>query len=566
MPPLPWYRRPGLVPAVVGAAVGVTLLAAVAWHLGRAPRAATASRSDGGNGGPLGARRSIAAALQGGDTGGFARALAPRPFRFPADLGAHPDFRTEWWYFTGNLAADDGRRFGFQLTFFRVALAPPGGAARSSAWATRQIYFAHFALTDVAGRRFYAREQWQRGAAGLAGAQASPLRVWVGSWSATGAPPGPAVPAATAGPALPTEPAAFAAPAGPAAPTAPTRSGAPTALAAPAAAVGPIRLFADAARQADAAGDQAPGGSTDRGYALDLSLAGNLPPVAQGDRGLSMKSGRPGNASYYYSLPRLAARGELRVGGERFTVSGLAWMDHEWSTSALDAGEVGWDWFGLQLDDGWELMLYRLRRSSSQAGPAGLPAPGAAAASATDPAHPAAGLADPASRATLIAPDGTTRVMPLSAWQFVETATWTSPATGIRYPSAWRLRYPAAGAAGPARSAGPAGSAGPPGPAAPADIELTVRPLLADQELPLSLRYWEGAAAAAGTHDGRPVSARGYVELTGYGDAIAAATTTPAHAPATMPAAAAPAALVAPATPAAASGRRSPGVPANTTH
>ncbi|HXO30320.1 MAG TPA: carotenoid 1,2-hydratase, partial [Thermoanaerobaculia bacterium] len=125
------------------------------------------------------ARMSIAAALRAPDTRGFARALAPRPFVFPADHGSHPDYRTEWWYYTGNLAARDGRRFGFQLTFFRTALAPeppttaepaaPAGG-RVSAWATRQVWFAHFAVTDAAGHRFLAYERWERQALGLAGA------------------------------------------------------------------------------------------------------------------------------------------------------------------------------------------------------------------------------------------------------------------------------------------------------------------------------------------------------------------------------------------------------------
>ncbi|HEV3078053.1 MAG TPA: lipocalin-like domain-containing protein [Thermoanaerobaculia bacterium] len=456
------------------------------------------------------ARLSVAAALRVPDARGFARALAPRPFLFPADHGSHPDYRTEWWYYTGNLAARDGRRFGFQLTFFRTALGPgpapaeaespegsprhaasesepskrsasttspeavpsarsvagsaaasgpisPAGPAasaggRTSAWATRQVWFAHFAVTDAAGHRFLAYERWERQALGLAGADAQPFRVWVGPWSA-----------ASAG------------------------AGAGTGTGLAVAGTPPMHL--------SAATDEA---------AIDLVLTTALPPVPQGDRGLSAKSAEPGNASYYYSLPRLAAAGTLRLGAEQLSVTGQAWMDREWSTSSLAAGEVGWDWFGLQLDDGWELMLYRLRRRPPAA-PAGAatplraPATGESRAGHRTEFQPAvAEQADPASLATLIAPDGRTTRLPLSSVQFAATGAWTSPASHARYPSGWRLRLPGAGSAA---------------------LDLTVQPLLAAQELLLSFRYWEGAVTATGTHGGRPVTARGYVELTGYGDA-----------------------------------------------
>jgi predicted secreted hydrolase len=448
--------------ALAGVGAAAALLASFACSQGRAPAAGEESA--------LGAGLSVARALRAPDARGFARALVPRPFAFPADHGPHPEFRTEWWYYTGNLAARDGRRFGFQLTFFRSALAPPvppaartsaiaspsaeppapatspgepsgpgtgtgpplALAARTSAWATRQVYFAHFALTDIAGRRFLAYERWERQALDLAGARASPFRVWVGDWSA-----------AAAGPEL---------------------AGTP-----------PMRLAAVAGGAggecgAEAATREARG---DGGAAIDLVLTSALPPVPQGDRGLSPKSAEAGNASYYYSLPRLAAVGNLRLGAETVAVTGLAWMDREWSTSGLAAGEVGWDWFALQLDDGWELMLYRLRRRAA----------GGTA------------VADPASRATLIAPDGHAQPLSLAGLRFAETGHWTSPASHARYPSGWRLTRSAAGLAG---------------------FDLTVQPLLANQELPLSLRYWEGAVTARGTRDGRPVTASGYVELTGY--------------------------------------------------
>lgn len=506
--------------ALAGFAALAALLAIAAWRLSRASGGTADTQPAAG--------MSVAAALGAADPRGFARALAPRPFVFPADHGPHPDFRTEWWYYTGNLADRDGRRFGFQLTFFRVALAPPAGlpappapvaggkaagvagtgppgaAGRTSAWATRQVWFAHFAVTDAAGGRFLAHERWERQALGLAGARAAPFRVWAGNWSAADADPaagepavgGAAVPGATVpGPAVPGAAVSGAAANQP--PPAATES----AAAAAAAFAGPaavrrssagtprMRLLATAGA---AGGDQdatITGAAAGGGAAIDLTLTPVLPPVPQGDRGLSAKSAEPGNASYYYSLPRLAAAGTLRLGGETLAVAGLAWMDREWSTSALAAGEVGWDWFALQLDDGWELMLYRLRR--------GPPAPPGAGATRRAAVPAAADQIDPASLATWIAPDGHTQTFPLAALRFAEIDHWTSPASRTRYPSGWRLTQPGAG---------------------PAACDLIVRPLLADQELRLSFRYWEGAVAATGTHDGRPVAARGYVELTGYGD------------------------------------------------
>jgi predicted secreted hydrolase len=456
----PGHRRMPRALAVTVVLVGIAALAGIlalgAWNLGRpaAPRQPIAAAwgvtgalrgRDIGGGGGAGGGSGVNDV--GEAAGGFARALAPRAFIFPADHGPHPDFRTEWWYYTGNLSSRDGRRFGFQLTFFRVGLAPAGAPPRASAWATRQVYFAHLAVTDVAGRRFHAYERWERGAVGLAGARAAPFRVWVGNWSATAA-----APAAAATP--------------------------PMRLTARA---GHHANNADEADKADGALDEhGADGAPDSDIALDLVLAGTLPPVLQGDHGLSPKSAEPGNASYYYSLPRLAATGTLHLAGVDVAVAGSAWMDREWSTSALAPEEVGWDWFALQLDDGWELMLYRLRRRTG---------------TAADPAV----LADPASRATLIAPDGRTQVLPPGAWTLAETAAWTSPASGTRYPAAWRLSLPAAG--------------GPP------LLDLAVRPVLPNQELALSFRYWEGAVDARGTHAGQPVAGRGYVELTGYGDA-----------------------------------------------
>jgi len=343
---------------------------------------------------------SVSGTLRTADDSGYAKALAPREFHFPADHGPHPEFRTEWWYYTGNLATAEGRRFGFQLTFFRSALAP-AMPTRGSAWATRQAWLAHFTVSDVQGGAFRSFERWSRGALGLAGAQGEPFHVWVKDWSA--------------------------------------------------AAMGDsgMRLIA-------AEGD----------LGIDLVLQPGKLPVLQGDRGLSRKSAEPGNASYYYSLTRMPAAGTVRLQDQRFAVSGLAWMDREWSTSALGKDQVGWDWFSLQLSDGWDLMLYRMRRSD--------------------------GTADPASSGTVVDSTGASRTLPLAEFQIAGSGGWRSPRSGARYPAAWRVRVPAEA------------------------LDLSIRPLLADQELDVSFRYWEGAVSIAGTHRGRPVQGFGYVELTGY--------------------------------------------------
>ena len=337
---------------------------------------------------------------------------------FPADHGPHPDFQSEWWYWVGNLSTPEGRRFGFQLTFFRFAVTPVA-PERPSRWGSRQLWMAHLALTDVAGGRFHAFERFRRGALGLAGASSEEdetVRVWLDDWQARGLEPGSLL---------------------------------------------PLRLLASAGGEGDE--EDAPE------VALDLTLSDGKPPVLQGDDGLSQKGPEPGNASYYYSLPRLPAEGSVTIGGEIFRVRGTAWLDREWSTSALGEDEVGWDWFSLQLDDvPWELMLYRIRRDD--------------------------GTASPTSEGVWVAPDGTSRRV---AWREAEVDVldrWMSPASGAVYPSGWRIRLPEE------------------------ELDLAVRPLLADQELDVAFRYWEGAVAVEGTRSGRPVEGHGYVELTGYGE------------------------------------------------
>jgi predicted secreted hydrolase len=200
--------------------------------------------------------------------------------------------------------------------------------------------------------------------------------------------------------------------------------------------------------------------------ALDLMLTETRPPVLHGDGGLSQKGPEAGNASYYYSLIGQRAAGAVTVGGQRFDVTGQAWKDHEWSTSALSDGAVGWDWISLQMDDGGALMLFEIRRAD--------------------------GTREPLSAGTYIAPDGTLTHLAAGDWTLDVTDTWTSPTSGGEYPAGWRIAVPAVG------------------------LELTGRPQMANQELNVSTVYWEGAVAFEGTRDGAPVSAEGYIELTGY--------------------------------------------------
>ena len=240
-----------------------------------------------------------------GTADGFARAQPARSFDFPVDHGPHADYQTEWWYYTGNLKADDGRHFGYQLTFFRRGLTPPSERQeRSSAWATDEVFMAHFALTDVASKQHRAFERFSRGAAGLAGAESLPYRVWLEDWR--------------------------------------VEAVEPTA----------VRLYA--AQDA---------------VTIDLLLTDLKGPILQGDGGYSQKGMEPGNASYYYSQTRLGSSGTIEIGKETHQIEGTSWMDHEFSTSALAPDQVGWDWFALQLDDGSELMVVQIRKADGSIDP-----------------------------------------------------------------------------------------------------------------------------------------------------------------------------------------------------
>ena len=343
---------------------------------------------------------------QAEESTGFRRASQPASLAFPLDHGPHPDYQTEWWYYTGNVQTTGGRHFGYQLTFFRRALVPPPlWQDRDSAWAAEQVYMAHLALTDVARNSHQAFERFSRGAVGLAGAQALPYRVWLDDWSVQEINPGI------------------------------------------------VHLQA-------AQGD----------LGLDLLLTDRKGPILQGDQGYSQKGPDPGNASYYYSQTRLETSGVIQVADGRHEVTGLSWMDHEYSTSSLAADQVGWDWFSLQLEDGSELMVFQLRRED--------------------------GTVDPFSSGTFVEADGGPRTLEHDAFEIRVEETWRSPRSGATYPARWTIIVP------------------------DMDLALRLEPHLADQELNLSYAYWEGAVRIQGMRAGQTVHGAGYVELTGYASSM----------------------------------------------
>jgi predicted secreted hydrolase len=237
---------------------------------------------------------------------GFTRANGVRHFEFPLDFGPHPDYQTEWWYYTGNLVTPTGRHFGYQLTFFRRALLPAQDQApRASAWAANQIYLAHFTLSDSNSGQFQYFERFERGAAGLAGASGSPrYQVWLGDWS--------------------------------------------------------VEQTGDSSYQLTARQDR---------IHLNLDLSDRKGPALQGIDGYSQKGADPANASYYVSQTHLVSRGTLELDGQSFALEGSSWMDHEFSTSALAPDQVGWDWFALQLSDDSELMVYTVRAADGTVSP-----------------------------------------------------------------------------------------------------------------------------------------------------------------------------------------------------
>ena len=335
---------------------------------------------------------------------GFAAADGSRVLTFPKDFGPHEDFRTEWWYYTGNLQqTTEGRHFGFELTIFRVGLLPPTvELPNDSQWYDRSLYFAHFAVSDIASQKFYAFERFSRPGPGLAGAQTDPYRIWIEDWNISEQAPG---------------------------------------------------VYHLHASQTD--------------IALDLTLTDEMGVILHGENGYSRKGDDVTNASYYYSQPRLRADGFVKVNGVQYLVTGLAWKDHEFSTSVLDENQVGWDWFSLQFEDGSALMLFQLRERN--------------------------GEISSSSSGTFIRANGISQTMQNNDFAITVLDEWRSPHTGGLYPSGWQIRLNEP------------------------DCVLEVRPWMKDQEINFpTVTYWEGAVHFEGTCSGIPTRGNGYVELTGY--------------------------------------------------
>lgn len=380
---------------------------------------------------------------------GFAQATRAIVFQFPGDHMAHPDFRAEWWYFTGNLSTDNlaednesEHKFAYQFTLFRFALLPEkqsykidAGTKKAasaeknssqenpSAWRTKNIYMAHIALTDITNKKFYQQERFSRDGLDLAGAglvfqeqtdvslqdnSRGYLKFWLNDWQVKSLENGQLF---------------------------------------------PLRITVK-----------------DKSFSLDLQLETVKPIVLQGEQGLSQKSSRPGNASYYYSYTRLASHGDINIGRETFQVSGNSWFDREWSTSSLGEDQRGWDWFALHLDDGSELMLYQMRKKD--------------------------GSKDRFSSATLVDSQGKSSNLDSQQFQIKAVEYWLSPDSGIRYPIAWQIKIPGR------------------------KINLLVSTEVKQQEWSkkkgFSFNYWEGAVAVRGEKNQQPVSGSGYLEMTGY--------------------------------------------------
>lgn len=330
--------------------------------------------------------------------------VTPRALAFPADHGAHPGYRIEWWYLTARLREASGRPFGVQFALFRYALRPEDQAARED-WQGAQVYMLHAALSDLQGGGFRHAERFARGAGGLAGVSLSPYRAWLGDCRAASADP---------------------------------------------ATLFPLQLEC---------------GGEDFRYRLDLFDGG--PRVLHGEAGYSAKTAEPGAASFYYAYPFIEARGELEIDGEIHPVSGQAWYDHEWTSRLLAPGQAGWDWFSLRLSDGSALMLFHIRDR---------------------------GGAVISSRGSLVTADGSVQTFTEATVEATPTRWWRSPASGVRYPLAWRLRSQAL------------------------DFDLEVDTPQPAQELSTTVRYWEGAIDARGRRGVRAVTGEGYLELTGYGE------------------------------------------------
>jgi predicted secreted hydrolase len=328
-------------------------------------------------------------------------------FAFPQDYFNHEDYQTEWWYYTGNVKAADGHRFGFELTFFRQGVSR---ADSSQPWFVHDLWMAHIALSDVTGQHFYSEQRLNRSGPGVAGVDARTGLVWNGNWQAH------------------------------------------------------IAEHEEVLR-----------GVADK-FGIALNLKPVKPPVIQGLNGASQKAEGAGHASHYFSVTRLLTAGSIDLDGKTYQVEGTSWIDHEFFTGSMAGNETGWDWLSIQLGDGAELMLYRLRHKD--------------------------GSIDPYSSGSYVDASGKSQF--LSAKDFVMAPGadaadspadfWTSPATKATYPVRWHVSIPRL------------------------KMEMEVTTPLKSQELTgkFGTTYWEGAIDVHGARDQSPLRGVGYLEMVGY--------------------------------------------------
>lgn len=365
----------------------------------------------------------------GSDGQRFARADAPRLFEFPADHGAHPGFRSEWWYLTLALEDDHGREFGVQFTIFRQALF--AGAAADDPWRNGQGYLGHFAVTDVQAGTHREAERLARGHPALAGAG------WGGQR--------PGLRRSSDADVVPLDAAA-------------STDSSPVHGRVSIRAGGGFSVWLEGWSLVSNGEDWLLNAATPD-LAVSARLTPTKPVVLQGDGGLSVKG--PGQASYYYSVPRLQVAGTLRTGAESRPVTGIGWLDREWSTSVLADRQIGWDWFALMLDGGEDIMVFRLRRDD--------------------------GSRDPHDHGVLVDGAGDARHLDSASFDLEPLEYWRDE-RGTDWPVRWRLRV--------------------------AERQWQIAAPVTDQRMDTLLTYWEGLVHVLDRRNNKV--GRGYMELTGY--------------------------------------------------
>ncbi len=333
----------------------------------------------------------------------FQKAETPVNFQFPKDHGGHRQFRNEWWYWVGHLRTREGREFGYQWTIFRTSLFPQDSAqAQSSPWQSQSMYMGHFAVSDMQENKFYSFERFSRESLGLAGVQIQPFQLWLEDWKLAENPKKP------------------------------------------------LQWTLQVQQQ---------------GLALNLHFQMDTQLILQGRQGLSQKGSQLGNASYYYSLPRVQTQGTVSIQEETFEVVGESWQDREWSTSSLEKGLEGWDWFAIQLASGENIMVYLLRKRDQSK------------------SRWSSGI---------FIRNQQTQSLTAEDFQIDVLETWTSPKTNKTYPSGWLLKIPKE------------------------QLTLTIMPKMKHQEHLFQFHYWEGAADVQGTLQDQDTTGNAYVELVGY--------------------------------------------------